>query len=350
MFGLIGAGHALYPGHGAIVAAQGAAIFGLQGTRISRHERDFFRDADPWGFILFARNIETPDQVRALCAELRATVGRNAPILIDQEGGRVARLGAPHWREWLPALDQMRAVGRDHGPRAMWLRYRLIAAELADIGIDTNCAPLGDIATPAVHPVLRDRCYGFDVETVTTAARAVADGLLAGGVLPVVKHIPGHGRPSADSHTDLPGTDAGRADLVRSDFAAFRALSDLPLAMTAHVVYHAIDPANCATHSAEVIAMVRAEIGFDGLLMTDDLSMAALKGTMAERACAARRAGCDLVLHCNASMGEMIAAADGAGRLDDDGVRRAGAALAARKPPDAMNAEHLLAELADLLC
>ena len=199
----------------------GAAIFGCLGTVLTPDEKQFFRDADPWGFILFARNLQTPDQIRALTGEMRESVGRDAPILIDQEGGRVQRLRAPHWQEWLAPLAQMGITRPERSSRAMWLRYRLIADELLALGIDANCAPMADVPTQNVHAIIRDRCYGYDVNTVVPAARAVADGMLAGGVLPVLKHIPGHGRPVADSHAELPQTDASADQLREVDFAAF---------------------------------------------------------------------------------------------------------------------------------
>ena len=270
------------------MSAAAACIFGCEGKVLSPAERDFFAETAPWGFILFARNVETPDQLRRLTAQLRDAVGRDAPIFVDQEGGRVQRLRAPHWREWQPPLDTVEAAG-PHAPRAMYLRARLIAAELRAVGIDGNCAPTVDIAGPLTHPFLRNRCYGSDLATVIAVARAVADGFLDGGVLPVMKHMPGHGRATMDTHLDLPRVTETPEALLRSDFAAFRALSDLPLGMTAHIVFSAYDdqPATC---SAPMIRVIREDIGFGGLLMTDDLSMQALSGTLADRAAAARRA------------------------------------------------------------
>ena len=327
----------------------GAAIFGCEGLRLSAAEKQFFRAADPWGFILFARNLETPDQIRALCDDLRDTVGREAVILIDQEGGRVARLRAPHWLEWLPALEQMDKAGPVNGPRSMWIRARLIAAELRDLGIDTNCAPIADLPVDGVHDIIRNRCYGRDVDTVVAAARQVADGLLAGGVLPVLKHIPGHGRPKTDSHLELPRTDAPFEDLHSTDFATFRALADLPMGMTAHVVYDAVDPDLCATVSPTVISMIRRDIGFDGLLMTDDLSMKALSGTLTGKVTAALAAGCDVMLHCNGDLAEMAEVAQAAGRLSSFAAKRAKRALALRTAPQALDRQPLLAALGEML-
>lgn len=326
-----------------MTAGHGAAIFGCSGPELTQAERDFFRDFNPFGFILFGRNIVSPDQVRALCETLRAACGHDAPIFVDQEGGRVERFTRPHWRSWPPARDEVARAGGG-AARAMWLRYRIIADELRAVGLDGNCAPLADIATPATHPILANRCYGEDVETVVTIARAVAEGCLAGGVLPVLKHIPGHGRPNADSHLELPCTDADRATLEATDFAAFRALADLPLGMTAHVVYTAIDPDHPATTSRAVIDLIRTGIGFDGLLITDDLSMQALDGTLGARACASLAAGCDLALHCNGEITEMREVAAAAGALSGDAARRAEAALAARKPRESIDISALIAE------
>lgn len=327
----------------------GATIFGCEGPVLLASEKAFFREADPWGFILFARNLETPDQIRQLTADLREAVGREAVILIDQEGGRVARLRAPNWLEWLPPLEQMERVGPVQGPRSMWIRSRLIAGELRALGIDTNCAPMADVPTAAVHDIIRNRCYGTTAGVVSQTARQVADGLLAGGVLPVLKHIPGHGRPSADSHLELPRTEASLPDLWQQDFATFKALNDLPMAMTAHVVYGAIDPENCATLSPEVIRLIRQEIGFDGLLMTDDLSMQALNGSFADRTNRALQAGCDVALHCHGIMPEMTEIAQAAGALGTEAARRAERALGLRKPAQAMDRNALLAALDQML-
>jgi len=322
----------------------GATILGCAGPDLAPCERDFFRDADPWGFILFARNVDTPDRLRALTGALRAAVGRDAPIFVDQEGGRVARLRPPHWRDWPPAL----ATAQAGGARAMYLRARLIADDLRRAGLDANCAPLADIAADATHPFLRNRCYGTGLADVVACARATADGLMAGGVLPVVKHMPGHGRARADSHENLPVVDAPRDALRAGDFAAFRALSDLPLGMTAHIVFPALDPDAPATLSRAAMAEVRGWIGFDGLVMTDDLSMQALSGRMAARATAARAAGCDIVLHCNGARAEMESAVAGAGRMDAAGAARAARALVCRHAPDAADLAAMAAELANL--
>ena len=327
--------------------ATAACIFGCEGPALGDAERAFFSETAPWGFILFARNVETPDQLRRLTGDLRDAVGRDAPIFVDQEGGRVQRLRAPYWREWLPPLDTVEAAG-PQAPLAMYLRARLIAAELHAVGIDGNCAPTVDIAGPLTHPFLRNRCYGSDLDTVVAVARAVAKGLLDGGVLPVMKHMPGHGRAMIDTHLDLPRVTDAAEDLLRSDFAAFRALADLPLGMTAHIVFSAYDdqPATC---SAPMIRVIRDQIGFGGLLMTDDLSMQALSGTIGERAAASRRAGCDVMLHCNGNLGDMQAVAAASGALAGAALARAEAALAARRTPDTADPKALDAELAQLV-
>ena len=329
-----------------MTVAASATILGCEGLTLSADERAFFRDASPWGFILFGRNIETPEQVTRLTSSLREAVGWDAPILIDQEGGRVQRLRAPHWREWLPPLEQ--AEHSADPRRGLWLRARMQADELRAVGIDVNCAPTCDIAGPRTHPFLRNRCFGTTPEAVILGARATAEGLLAGGVLPVIKHMPGHGRAEADSHKDLPVVDAPANDLRESDFAPFRALRDLPLGMTAHIRFTAFDDAP-ATQSPRMIGLIRDEIGFDGLLMTDDISMEALSGTIGERAAASMRAGCDLVLHCNGARDEMEAAVAAAGAMSDAANTRAERALALRKGPQAVDMAALEAELEALL-
>lgn len=330
-----------------MTSANLAAIFGCAGPVLLPEERAFFRDADPFGFILFARNIETPEQVARLSADLREAVGRDAPILIDQEGGRVQRMRGPHWREWLPPLEML-AQARDP-ERAIYLQMRLIADELRAVGIDANCAPCADVAQSLTHPFLRNRCYGDTAETVTRLARAGSDGLLAGGVLPVVKHLPGHGRATADSHKDLPQVDASREDLARIDFAPFAGLKDLPMAMTAHIVFKAYDTLRPATQSPEMIRVIREEIGFEGLLMTDDLNMQALSGDLVQRTAASMAAGCDIALHCKGDMAEMRMVAAACGRLNSAALIRADRALAQRHAPDAVDIAALAAEFDRLM-
>ncbi|MFB9150438.1 beta-N-acetylhexosaminidase [Roseovarius ramblicola] len=321
----------------------GAIITGVEGHQLTPGEKAFFREARPFGFILFARNIDTPDQLRALCDELREAAGHEAIITIDQEGGRVQRLRAPHWRDWPAPLDHAVAAGAC-AAEALHLRYRIIAAELANVGIDSNCAPLVDVAGRDTHPFLRDRCYGETAGRVALFGRAVADGLMEGGVLPVVKHIPGHGRAGADSHHELPRVTAPAEHLAEVDFAPFEALADLPMAMTAHVVYDALD-GRPATLSPVIIEIIRRSIGFDGLLMTDDIGMDALSGSLVERTRSALAAGCDVVLHCNGTLAERQAVAAAAGGMRAAAQDRAERALAARRTPDPVDISALAAQL-----
>ena len=325
----------------------GATILDPLGLRLSPEEKTFFRDADPFGFILFARNIDTADQIRALCNDLRDAVGRAAPITIDQEGGRVQRLRPPLGTQWLPPLDHAQAAG-DAAAEAMYLRYRIIAHELRAVGVDSNCAPLVDVATPDTHIFLQNRCYGFDAETVADLGRSVANGLLDGGVLPVLKHIPGHGRAVVDSHLDLPVVSAPRGSLDQIDFAPFKALNDLPMGMTAHLVYDQIDP-RPATLSPVMMQLIRDDIGFDGLIMTDDISMKALRGDLSDLSRAAIAAGCDVILHCNGTLDEKRMVADAAGRLSEAGQGRAERALGARNEPHEVDISALRAKLDALL-
>lgn len=318
---------------------QNATILGgIAGTGLTAEERDFFRAADPWGFILFGRNVDNPDQLRRLTSDLRESVGRDAVITVDQEGGRVQRLRAPHWHEWPAPLDQVGA-----GARAMWLRYRLIGAELREVGIDSDCAPTLDIAQADTHPFLRNRCLGDNPTQVAELGRAVADGLLAAGVLPVMKHMPGHGRAVADSHHETPAVAVGEDELDALDFAPFRSLNDLPMGMTGHIRYTALDETP-ATSSARMVSIIRDRIGFDGLLMTDDITMNALTGTEAERAAASIAAGCDLVLHCNRSVVEMEPVVAAAGAMSAEAQRRADAALAMRRASEADDLAALMDE------
>jgi beta-N-acetylhexosaminidase len=308
-----------------------ALIVGCAGPKLSAAEREFLARAKPWGLILFKRNIESPAQVAALIQEFRGVVGyRAAPVLIDQEGGRVQRLAPPLWPDFPSAARLGAAYGRDpvRGIEAAKLGARLIASELSALGISIDCMPVADLRLPEGHGVIGDRAYGMEIETVAELARAAAEGLIAGGVLPVVKHIPGHGRARADSHEALPVVETSRAELERSDFEPFRRLRDLPIAMTAHVVYAGIDPVHPATISPTVIKdIIRGHIGFDGLLLTDDLSMKALSGSFGARTEAALAAGCDIVLHCNGRLEEMTEIAAACPLLAGAAERRAKAAL-----------------------
>ena len=309
-----------------------AAIFGCSGPRLTDEERVFFRAVRPWGFILFKRNVDTPDQMRALVDELRACVDRpNAPVLIDQEGGRVQRLGPPHWRRYPPGRAYGDLATNDPLVRREIVRLgaRLLAHDLCSLGINVDCVPVLDVPEPGAHDVIGDRAYGDTAQAVAELGRAAAEGLIAGGVLPVIKHIPGHGRAHADSHLALPVVEASLGELDARDFAPFKVLSDMPMAMTAHVVYTAIDPSGPATTSRRAIKdIVRGAIGFHGVLMSDDLSMKALSGGFAERARASLAAGCDVVLHCNGDMAEMKAVVDGTKTLTGRAKARCAAALA----------------------
>ncbi|TCS15442.1 beta-N-acetylhexosaminidase [Caulobacter sp. BK020] len=313
------------------MASISAAILGCAGTTLTAEEAAFFRDVKPWGFILFKRNIADPNQVRALTAALRATVGRpDAPILIDQEGGRVARLAAPHWKKYPPGRAYGELVANDPlvAREITRLGARLIAHDLLDLGINVDCVPVLDVPDPQGHEIIGDRAYGDTPEQVAALGRAAAEGLLAGGVLPIIKHIPGHGRAMSDSHLELPVVKAKLAELDARDFAPFRVLSDMPMAMTAHVVYTAIDRSRPATTSKKAIRkIIRESIGFDGLLMSDDLSMKALSGDFRQRAKDSLAAGCDVVLHCNGDMAEMKAVMSGVGKLSREAKRRVQAVM-----------------------
>ena len=328
-----------------------SAIYGCAGPVLAPGERSFFREARPWGFILFGRNIESQGQVRALVAALREAAG-NVPVLIDQEGGRVARLKPPHWRPRPPAarFGALHARCPETAREAVYLNARLIAHDLAALGIDVDCLPVLDVPVPGAHDVIGDRAFAGDSATVIDLGRSQIAGLLDGGVLPVMKHIPGHGRAGADSHLALPRVDASVEELSATDFVPFRSLNTCPIAMTAHVVYAAIDPQRPATTSPKVVRdVIRGEIGFDGLLMSDDLSMQALDGSLAARAKAALFAGCDLVLHCNGDMDEMMDVAGEAKELDGTAARRSEQALAQRHRPAAFDVEAAEVRLAGLL-
>jgi beta-N-acetylhexosaminidase len=326
-----------------------AFITGLSGTDLSADERAFIQAERPWGFILFKRNVETPKQVALLVGELKECAGRaEVPILIDQEGGRVQRLGPPHWPAYPPGAlfgtlyDLDPALGRS----AARLSARLIAADLGELGITVDCLPLADVPAAGADAVIGDRAYGTEPEKVAAIARAVTEGLQEGGVLPVLKHIPGHGRATADSHLRLPTVDTPKNELERTDFAAFQPLAELPMAMTAHVVFSALDPVHPATTSATIVRQViRGVIGFQGLLMSDDVSMNALSGSIAERTRAIFSAGCDMVLHCNGKLDEMREVAAETPELSGKALVRAEQALASRRPPQPFDRTSAWAEL-----
>lgn len=306
-------------------------ILGSAGTVLTPDEIGFFRDERPWGFILFSRNISDREQIRDLVAQMRDCAGRaDAPVFIDQEGGRVQRLRPPLAPNYPPGAALGAHYQRDQkaGLRAAWLMSRLHAFDLLGGGVNADCLPLLDVPVEGAHDVIGNRAYGKNPETVAALGRAAAEGLLAGGVLPVIKHIPGHGRAFADSHLALPVVDTPLDDLRAHDFPPFFALRDMPMAMTAHVVYSAIDPQNPATTSKKAIEeIIRGELGFDGLLMSDDVSMKALSGDFASRTEAILGAGCDVVLHCNGAMEEMRAVAARVPLLGGRALERANKAL-----------------------
>lgn len=309
-------------------------ISGVAGEQLTDAEREFLSSEQPYGVILFARNISNPAQVSALCADIKKHLAHPyASILVDQEGGRVARLKPPHWRKYPPALE---LACKDQSERAVYLNARLMAEELHAVGITTDCAPLADVLAPECHAIIGNRAFGDTPEQVAKLGRAQTNGLRDGGILPVLKHIPGHGRATQDSHEHLPVVKASLAELEASDFIPFKALADLPLAMTAHIIYTAIDPEACATVSRVAVNFIRHELGFDGLLMSDDLSMKALKGSFAQKTEATLAAGCDLVLHGNGAligepvrdlMRELKEVAAASTVMQGDALRRAEAAL-----------------------
>jgi beta-N-acetylhexosaminidase len=318
-----------------------AFITGISGRELNTAEREFIRAQRPWGFILFKRNIETPAQIACLVGELRETIADPvAPILIDQEGGRVQRFGPPHWPVY-PAgavFGRLYDIDRALGLSAARLSARLIAADLVDLGVNVDCLPLADVPVAGANAVIGERAYGTEPDKVAAIARSVTEGLEQGGVLPVLKHIPGHGRATADTHFRLPVVDASKSELERTDFAAFQPLADLPMAMTAHVVFSALDPAHPATTSATMIhQVIRGVIGFQGLLMSDDVSMNALAGSIADRTRAILAAGCDMVLHCNGKLDEMREVARETPELSGRALQRARRALASRKAPQAFD-------------
>lgn len=330
-----------------------ALISGCSGLELTPEETAFFREFDPWGLILFQRNCESPEQIKALVSSFRELNGRNdAPVLIDQEGGRVQRLPPPHWRSYPPAhvFGNMFQVNREEALEAVYLTARLIAEDLQELGINVDCLPVADVPQPGSDNIIGDRAYSSDPESVAQLARSAATGLMDGGVLPVIKHIPGHGRATADSHMELPCIKASAETLRQVDFVPFRKLSDLPLAMTAHVVYEAFDTRLPATLSPAIIEnVIRKYIGFDGLIMTDDLSMKALSGSFEQRTAQAFAAGCDVVLHCNGAMSEMKQIAPHVPPLQAKSLVRAKAALKCLNYPQNYDRDHALSLLSRLV-
>ncbi len=305
-----------------------ACILGFEGTELTADERAFFTEHQPLGFIVFRRNINTPQQVKALVADLKTCVGHEPLILIDQEGGRVRRLRPPHWPDY-PSAARFRDIAKDAVEERDLVRLgaRLMAHDLFDLGINVDCAPVLDVPQPGAHDIIGDRAYGTTAQDVAVMGRAACEGLLAGGVLPIIKHIPGHGRAGADSHAALPVVETSYDDLLRVDFYPFSVNADMPVAMTAHVLYKAIDRKNPATTSKKCIKLIRETIGFDGLLVCDDLSMNALSGVIAKRAKDSLKAGCDVLLHCNGALAQMSEVVRIAPKLRGEPLRRAEAAF-----------------------
>lgn len=324
-----------------------SAIFGPEGLEVTDWEKGFFRETKPLGFILFARNVDSPDQLRRLTTDLREAAGHDALMLVDQEGGRVQRLGRPHWRQWVPPLDE---VARASDPvRAMELRYQIIGQELRRVGIDVNAVPCADLVRDDTHPFLRNRCYSDSVDQVIEVSKAVARGCVAGGVLPIMKHMPGHGLATVDSHKDLPRVTLSQRILDQLDFAVFKGLSTIPLGMTAHIVFEGLGQTAPATQSPEMIRLIREDLGFDGLLMTDDIGMDALSGNVAERAAASLAAGCDVVLHSSGKPEEIEQVGGVLHTLEGAAEIRAKTALALRPRPSAVDISALEDEFESLV-
>jgi beta-N-acetylhexosaminidase len=329
------------------------AIYGCAGMELSADERAFFRDVQPWGFILFGRNIADRAQIRRLVEQLRETVGdASAPVLIDQEGGRVARLRPPGWHERPPAarFGALHEKDAEAAREAAYLNARLIAHDLSELSINVDCTPVLDMPVEGADNIIGDRAFALNGHVIIDLGRAVIEGMMEGGVLPVMKHIPGHGRATADSHLALPRVATPAEELSAADFVPFRSLNHCPLAMTAHVVYEAIDAQRPATTSPKVIRdVIRGEIGFDGVLICDDLSMKALSGPLSARAKAALFAGCDIVLHCNGALDEMREVAEESKPLEGASLKRVEAAMAHLAKADSFDAEGAEAKLAQLL-
>lgn len=346
-------GRAILLCHAAISVAPLSAILGLSGKTLTSDERQFFRDADPWAFILFARNVDYPDQVRRLCDELRASVGREALIFVDQEGGRVQRLKAPHWRAYPTGAKYAALYAQDKmmGRRFCFLGHRLIADDLRQVGITANCAPVLDLPQPEADPIISDRALGDHNDSIVDLAHAAMSGLMSGGVAPVIKHIPGHGRATVDSHLALPRIETGLSTLQKTDFEPFRKLGNAPMAMTAHAVYAAADDKEPVTTSAAALkSLIRDAIGFDGLLMSDDLDMKALTGSsLKAKTEAALKAGCDIALQCSGQLTHMEEVTAGARPLAGRALERALIAEACSSGPDEFDRAEAEAEFDRLL-
>ena len=340
------------PGNG----APSAVIFGCIDTALTSAEIDLFANCNPFGLILFEHNCVDPTQLAALITQFRETVGRkDAPVLIDQEGGRVTRMKPPHWRHPPPArvFPEIAVKDREEGIRAAYLNARLIGRELSSVGIDVDCLPVLDIPVVGAHEIIGDRALGRDADMIAALGRALSEGLMSEGVLPIIKHIPGHGRAKSDSHKELPIVDTARDELASTDFVPFERMAEMPWAMTAHVVYSSIDPERAATISPDIIDdVIRKKIGFDGLLLSDDIGMEAISGTKGERAQMILEAGCDLALECSGKIEDMAEVASIVPKMSEKAVNRASTAEKIRQGnilKDGLKTDDALQELEDIL-
>ena len=335
------------------MAMLSAFITGVAGEAMTGDEWRFLQDARPCGLILFKRNCQSPEQVRALVNSFKDAIGSDdLLVLIDQEGGRVQRLQPPNWRVLPPAASFGQLYRDDPALATSAARAvaQVTAMDLRALGVNTNCAPCLDLPVPGITDAIGDRAFGPDIDMIIALGRAVADGLSHGGILPVMKHMPGHGRARSDSHKTLPVVAASIDELAATDFRPFRALNDLPIGMTAHILFSDIDRTGPATTSRLVVeTVIRGEIGFHGLLLCDDLSMQALGGTPGERAVAVLGAGCDVVLHCNGKLPEMLDVAESTPLLEGRSLERFEAALAQRKSPGAFDVSEALEALSEVL-
>lgn len=328
-------------------------VFGLEGLELTKDEMTFFSRESPWGFILFARNIDNPEQVKNLTAQLRVCVGRDdAPIFIDQEGGRVQRFCPPHWKKYPSAamLGELYARDKTQGARATWLHARLLAFDLLALGVTVNCMPVLDVPSPDGHDVIGDRAYSTNVAQVSCHGSLACEGLLAGGVKPVLKHIPGHGRATADSHFNLPIIETDLESLTKTDFVPFVDLKHIDMAMTAHVIYTAVDADQPATASKKVMnEIIRRQMGYEGLIITDDITMNALSGDLTQRTQSVFAAGCDIVLHCTGRMNEMKEVANATPFLSGTALQRAQKALLGIGKTDEVNEADCRAEFEQIM-